>query len=79
MSEAGVRTENFVCPNCGGTMKWNIRKQQFECASCRVPGEIKTIGDGVIEHDFEGYSRRDREKSHFKNSSVLPVLRAVLR
>lgn len=60
MSEAGVRTESFLCPNCGGTMKWNIRKQQFECASCRVPGEIKTIGDRVIEHDFEGYSRRDR-------------------
>jgi len=66
MSEAGIRTENFICPNCGATMKWNITKQQFECTACRVPGEIKTTYDKVIEHAFEGYFEREKGTVSFE-------------
>ena len=36
-TECQEKAERQLCANCGGTIKWNIAKQQLECASCRTP------------------------------------------
>lgn len=58
MAEA-IKTESFVCPSCGGHMKWNIKKQAFECESCRTPGEADLSGESIIDHPLDEYAARD--------------------
>lgn len=58
MAEA-IKTESFVCPSCGGHMKWNIKKQAFECESCRTPGEVDLSGEEIQHHDYADYTDRE--------------------
>lgn len=60
-----ISAENFLCPNCGGTMRWSISRQMFECASCRTPGLIQTLADRVYEHPFEDYAQRASQEVSF--------------
>ncbi|MDL2253135.1 transposase [Ruminococcaceae bacterium OttesenSCG-928-I18] len=64
-------TESFRCPNCGGTMKWSIPRQVFECVSCRTPGEVQTASDAVFEHPFEGYFQRVESEIAFPEQSFV--------
>jgi len=50
--EVHVNTETFICPNCGGIMKFNIQKQKFECGSCKTEYDLQTLSDTVKENDF---------------------------
>ncbi len=54
-----IQTETFVCPNCGGTFKFDIKKQKFLCASCTHEAQIETVVDYITEHDFNDYYRRE--------------------
>ncbi len=42
------------CPECGGESVWNPAKQSLVCPYCGmvVPGELKTDGSGIVEHDL---------------------------
>ncbi|MEG2001024.1 MAG: hypothetical protein RR053_06505 [Evtepia sp.] len=51
--------KSFICENCGGTMKWNIAKQCFECSACRAAGKIETTVAAVNEHNFDDYHMRE--------------------
>ena len=50
-TEHQEKVDRQVCANCGGTIKWNIAKQQLECSSCRTPYEAKTTVERVEEQD----------------------------
>lgn len=60
MQESGtpVQTEQLICEACGGTLKWNITKRQFECAACRTPTKVTPLHDCVVEHPMEDYAAR---------------------
>ena len=47
--------QSFKCPNCGGIMKWNIKKRGFMCSSCGTPGELDTDNKKVLEHPLSQY------------------------
>lgn len=54
-----IKTQTFVCANCGGTMKFDIDTQKFRCASCKTESEIETLSDTVKEYDFGDYAQRE--------------------
>lgn len=65
------RVDRHVCANCGGTVKWNIAKQQLECASCRTPYEARTTVERVEEHDFAEYVQREGEWVSFPETTII--------
>ncbi len=63
-----VKTANVTCPSCGGTLKWNIKKQAFECESCHTPGKVETKGK-IVQHSLKKYSQRITEEVSFPDES----------
>lgn len=64
------KVENFVCENCGGTLKWNIAKKQLECGSCHTPYTLQQ--ESVIqEHPFEEYHQREQQTEAFPDETVV--------
>ena len=64
------KVENFVCENCGGTLKWNIAKKQLECGSCHTPYTLQQ--ESVIqEHPFEEYHQREQRTEAFPDETVV--------
>lgn len=66
-----AETENWICTNCGGTLKWNIQKQQFECVSCRAAQEISSDIEEVIEHDMEEYYTLEKDNTAFPEETTI--------
>lgn len=58
-----VETEQFTCPNCGGTMMYSIEKKQFQCASCGSVENVRPFSQTVKEYDFSDYRKREAEAS----------------
>ena len=48
------------CPECGGDAQWNPAKQALICPYCGaiVPGQLKSDGAGIEEHDLAEALRR---------------------
>ena len=46
--------QKHPCPECGGESVWNPAKQSLVCPYCGaiVPGELKTDGGAIAEHDL---------------------------
>lgn len=70
-TEHQEKVDRQVCANCGGTIKWNIAKQQLECSSCRTPYEAKTTVERVEEHDFDGYIQREGKRVSFPDNTII--------
>lgn len=70
-TECQEKAERQLCANCGGTIKWNIAKQQLECASCRTPYVPETTVERVEEHDFDGYVQREGERVSFPEDTTI--------
>ena len=70
-TEHQEKVDRQVCANCGGTIKWNIAKQQLECASCRTPYVPETTVERVEEHDFDGYVQREGERVSFPEDATI--------
>lgn len=66
-----VETEKFICKNCGGTVKFDINKQEFECSSCKTKYTIETLSEGVREYDFEDYYERERQSVVFEGKAMV--------
>ena len=66
-----VNTETFICPNCGGVMKFDIKKQKFECSSCKTEYDLKTLSDTVKENDFNLYLEREKATTPFEGMAVV--------
>jgi len=69
--EVHVDTETFICQNCGGTMKFNIQKQKFECGACKTEYDMETLSDAVKENDFNLYHERERTTVPFQGMAVV--------
>ncbi|MEG0378208.1 MAG: hypothetical protein RR614_06980 [Eubacterium sp.] len=63
------KNNHTICSSCGGTLKWNIRKQSFECESCRTPGEIGASNAPIVEHPLKKYSTREQSSVSFPEVS----------
>lgn len=70
-TEYQEKVDRQVCANCGGTIKWNIAKQQLECASCRTPYQAETTVKQVEEHDFDGYIQREGRRVSFPETAII--------
>ena len=66
-----VDTETFICQNCGGVMKFDIKKQKFECASCKTEYDLQTLSDAVKENDFNSYLEREKTAIPFEGMAVV--------
>jgi len=66
-----VNTETFICPNCGGIMKFDIKKQVFACASCKTEYDLQTLSDTVKENDFNSYLEREKATVPFEGMAVV--------
>ncbi len=66
-----VETEKFICKNCGGTIKFDINKQEFECSSCKAKYTIETLSDEVREFDFTDYYERESQSIAFEGKAVV--------
>lgn len=67
---AEVPTEQFTCPNCGGSLHYNGQKNKFLCSSCGYEGAVHAGDDTVDEFDFSGYARREAESVAFSGMEV---------
>jgi predicted RNA-binding Zn-ribbon protein involved in translation (DUF1610 family) len=47
---AGVR--RYICPHCGGSVCFDITKQQLACSSCGAPAEFQLNSTPVTEHPY---------------------------
>ncbi len=61
-----IETENYVCPGCGGIMKFNAEKGKFLCSSCGNEEQIQTIVDNIKEYDFKDYLNREAKCTPFE-------------
>lgn len=66
-----VETEKFICKNCGGTVKFDINKQEFECISCKTKYTIETLSDEVREYDFGDYYERESQSVAFEGKAMV--------
>jgi predicted RNA-binding Zn-ribbon protein involved in translation (DUF1610 family) len=69
--EVHVNTETFVCQNCGGIMKFDIKKQVFACAACKTEYDLQTLSDTVEENDFNLYLEREKATVPFEGMAVV--------
>ncbi|GHS94801.1 hypothetical protein AGMMS50276_08330 [Synergistales bacterium] len=69
--EVHVNTETFVCQNCGGIMKFDIKKQAFACSACRTEYDLETLSDTVRENDFSLYLEREKATVPFEGMAVV--------
>ncbi|MDR2940098.1 MAG: hypothetical protein LBV08_07210 [Clostridiales bacterium] len=69
-NKIGVKTSNFICPNCGGTLKFNIKSQVFECSACKTRTDLEAVVDSVKEYDFSEYKKREAGSVPFEGMAV---------
>lgn len=67
----GIQTENWSCQNCGGTLKWNIKKQRFECEACRTPGKINAAKKSVKEHNYSDFKKLMQGEMAFPEETII--------
>lgn len=71
MSQITEQAKSFLCSNCGGTVKWNIAKQQLECASCRTPFPQEGMDTEVMEHPYEEFSQLEEAEVSFPEQAMI--------
>ena len=42
-----AETEHFLCPNCGGNLRYDIKRQLYCCESCGSPDQIVPLHEGI--------------------------------
>lgn len=63
MENKKIDTENFICENCGGTIKFDIKRQKFVCQACKAEKEMEVEQKEVQEYSFEEYKNREKENT----------------
>ncbi|MEF9970818.1 MAG: hypothetical protein RR731_00730 [Oscillospiraceae bacterium] len=67
---AEVETESFICPMCGGMLRYDIAKDKFLCASCGHESEIQAEKEEIKEYDFSDYAEREKNSVPFEGTAV---------
>ena len=71
MEQEREKVLHFCCPNCGGTVKWNISKQQLECTSCRTLFFPNAGYAPVREHDYASYPEQEQQQVSFPEQTEI--------
>ena len=71
MEQEREKVLHFCCPNCGGTVKWNISKQQLECTSCRTLVFPNAGYAPVREHDYASYPEQEQQQVSFPEQTEI--------
>ena len=66
-----VQTEHFLCPNCGGNLRYDIKRQLYCCESCGSPDEIIPLHEGIREYPLDGYHSRETQNVAFEGASCV--------
>ncbi len=70
VKKVNVNTQTFLCPNCGGLIKYDIESQSFRCEACKAPATMETLSNGVKEYDFSQYAQREQQSVAFEGLAV---------
>ena len=65
------KIENFLCPNCGGIIKHDIKTNKFICSSCGQSTEANTVMGKIKEYDFNEYNKRESSSLSFDNMQTV--------
>lgn len=66
-----VNADTFICPSCGGLMKFDVKSQKFICSSCRAEQDLESLSDTVREYDFSQYLEREKTSVPFEGMAVV--------
>ncbi len=69
-NQAVPEIQNFICPNCGGTMVFDINSQEFKCSSCGGEQNIANAKRQIKEYDFTEYYQRESHSESFAGSNA---------
>jgi predicted Zn-ribbon and HTH transcriptional regulator len=69
--KAKVDTQTFICPNCGGIIKYDIATEKFRCTSCKAESTIEVLSETVLEYDFSQYTEREKTSVAFEGVAVV--------
>ena len=69
--KVAVDTQTFICANCGGVIKYDIRNEKFRCSSCKTESEIEALSETVLEYDFSQYVEREKSSVAFEGVAVV--------
>lgn len=70
VKKVNVNTQAFLCPNCGGTIKYDIESESFRCEACKAPATMETLSSAVKEYDFSQYAQREQQSVAFEGLAV---------
>lgn len=65
-----IQSKSFICPNCGGGLRHDPKKDKFLCSSCGYEGEIQAVGKSIQEYSFDDYKIRENQSVPFEDFSV---------
>ena len=63
--------ESFICPNCGGVIKYDITGGKFRCTSCKAESTKEILKDTVSEYDFSQYAEQEEATVAFEGVAVV--------
>ncbi len=66
-----IKTENYICPNCGGSIKHDIHRNQFLCSFCGYEASIENFVDSIKEYDFNEYEARESSVQPFQGLAAV--------
>ena len=66
-----AETEHFLCPNCGGNLRYDIKRQLYCCESCGSPDQIVPLHEGVYEYPLNDYRSRETRDVAFQGTSCV--------
>lgn len=66
-----IETEHFLCPNCGGNLRYDIKRQLYCCESCGSPDQIVPLHEGVYEYPLNDYRSREMQGVAFQGTSCV--------
>lgn len=66
-----VQTERFLCPNSGGNLRYDIKRQLYCCESCGSPDEIIPLHEGIREYPLDGYHGQEAQNVAFEGTSCV--------
>ena len=75
MEQEREKVLHFCCPNCGGTVKWNISKQQLECTSCRTLFFPNAGYAPVREHDYASYPEQEQQQVSVPEQTAMALIK----
>ena len=68
MSKPGIpiKDREFICPNCGGNLKFDIHDSKKHCVDCGKIWTFEVKGTKLIAHQWLSFKGVDMRKHYSK-------------